>query len=356
MKKVVFPLFKTKSPVGSPKFDLSGPQERKKYFQFKAGEEIEKIRDYLKENTFLAVLLGKKSSGKGTYSKLFAEAVGSKNIVHVSAGDIVRSVDEEVRDPKKRRRLEAFLKANYRGWLPIERIIEAQLSRSTKKLLPTEFVLALLKREIAKLGKKAIFLDGFPRDLDQISYSLFFRDLVDYRDDPDFFILIDVPMSVIDERIVYRVVCPQCQTPRNIKLLATKKVGYDQRKKEYYLICDNPACKRARMVTKEGDYLGIKPIKKRLGLDEKLIKQAFSLYGIPKILLRNSLPVDKAKNYVDDYEITPEYVYHWNPKTNKVKIEEKPWVIKDDKGVPSYSLLPAPVVVTLIKQLADLMP
>ena len=77
------------------------------------------------------------------------------------------------------------------------------------------------------MEKKALFIDGFPRDLDQVSYSLFFRDLIGYRADPDIFILIDVPNSVIDERIKYRVVCPKCHTPRNLKLLATKQVEYD---------------------------------------------------------------------------------------------------------------------------------
>jgi len=184
---------------------------------------------------------------------------------------------------------------------------------------------------------------------------LFFRNLIDFRPDPDFFVLIDVPQVVIEERIKYRVVCPKCQTPGNLKLLVTKKVGFDPKTKEFYLVCDNPACGEARMVTKEGDELGIGPIKERLDKDKRLIKQAFSLYGIPKVVLRNSLPVSQAKNFVDDYEITPEYVYHWDSKTKKVKVSQKPWIIKDDSGVPSYSLLPPPVVISLIKQIADLL-
>ncbi|HUS60504.1 MAG TPA: nucleoside monophosphate kinase [Nevskiaceae bacterium] len=354
MKELNFPLFKTKSPSGSPEFDLTDPKQRQVYFRFKAGPEIEKIKKYLENNTFVAILLGKKNAGKGTYSKLFAEAVGSKNIAHLSAGDIVRKLDKEVASSKSRKKLEAFLEANYRGYLPIDEVIKAQLKRSTKTLLPTEFVLALLKREIGRLKRKALFIDGFPRNLDQISYSLFFRDLIDYRGDPDFFVLIDVPEKVIDERIKYRVVCPKCQTPRNLKLLATKKVGYDIKNNEFYLVCDSPTCRGARMVTKEGDELGVEVIKDRLEKDEKLIKRAFSLYGIPKVLLCNSVPVDKANKLVDDYEITPEYVYEWNKVSHRVKTTEKPWVVEDDQGVPSYSLLPPPVVVSLIKQLADL--
>ena len=103
------------------------------------------------------------------------------------------------------------------------------------------------------------------------------------------------------------------------------------------------------MVTKEDDELGIKPIRQRLDLDEKLIKQAFSLHGIPKVLLRNSVPVDKASEYLDDYEITPEYVY--SKQGDNIKAKEKPWQVEDDEGVSSYSLMPPPVVVSLIKQL-----
>ncbi|HUS51941.1 MAG TPA: nucleoside monophosphate kinase [Candidatus Bathyarchaeia archaeon] len=353
MKDLHFPIFKSKSRPGSPRFDLSDARERQKYFQFKAGEEIGKLKKYLKDNTFIALLIGKKSSGKGTYTKLFGEAVGPERIAHVSVGDVVRSLDKDVRDPKRRKKLEEFLKTNYRGWLPIDQIITAQLKRSTKTLMPTEFVLALLKREIAKQGRKAIFLDGFPRDMDQVSYSLFFRDLIDFRDDPDLFVLFDVPLSVIDERIKHRVICPQCQTPRNLKLLATKKAGFDPETGKFFLYCDNPKCKDIRMVRKEGDELGIGPIKKRLDLDDKLIRQAFSLYGVPKVLLRNAVPVEKAKEAIDDYELTPAYFYQVDQKDKKVKIKQKPWVIPDDEGVSSHSLLAPAVTLSMIVQIAE---
>jgi hypothetical protein len=122
-------------------------------------------------------------------------------------------------------------------------------------------------------------------------------------------------------------------------------------------MCDNPACagQNVTMVAKEGDELGTAPIKERLATDAKLIEQAFSLYGIPKILLRNTVPVEKAKEYIDDYEITPEYVFEWDEKTQKVNVKEKPWVILDDTGVPSYSLLPQAVVVSLIKQMVQVL-
>lgn len=235
----------------------------------------------------------------------------------------------------------------------MDEIIHDLENRDTKTLRPTELILALAKREIEKRKKKSLFIDGFPRDLNQMNFTLFFRDLIGYRDDPDILVLIDVPESVIDERIKWRRVCPECQTSRNLKLLPTSKIKYDETKKDFSLICDNPNCKGAIMVPKEGDEFGIGPIKERLGKDEKLINEALSLYGISKVLLRNSIPVNIAQEYVDEYEITPEYVYKWNQ--GKVEIIEKPWVIPDDKNVPSVSLLAAPVALSLIKQMAEIL-
>ncbi|TSC94222.1 MAG: Uncharacterized protein CEN87_573 [Parcubacteria group bacterium Licking1014_1] len=355
MKDIDFPLFKTKIE-NSPKFDLTDAKQRQEYFELKCGEDIKKLREYLKNNTFVAYLLGKKSSGKGTYAKMLAEVVAPDKIIHFSVGDMIRSFDEVVKDPEKKKELIVFLEKNYRGYLSLADIMVSLENRSTKTLLPSELILALAKKEIAKFGKKAIFIDGFPRDLDQVSYSLFFRDLIGYREDPDVFILIDVPSSVIDERIKFRVICPLCNTSRNLKLLATKNIEYDLstdsgQAGKFYLLCDNSACKGVRMVAKEGDELGIDPIRQRLNKDEMLIKRTFSLQGIPRVLLRNSVPADKSAEYVDDYEITPEYAYAFDEKENKVNTLEKPWEVLDDEGVLSNSLMPPPVVVSLIKQL-----
>lgn len=273
-----FPIFKTKIEGVTQGFNLTDPKERATYFELKAGIEIEKLRNYLKNNTFIAYLFGKKNSGKGTYSKMFAEIVNPENLSHFSIGDMIREIDEELKDEEKKKALLIFLEKNYRGWLPLQEIISALEKRNTKTLLPTELILALVKREIIRRKKKALFIDGFPRDLDQLSYSLFFRDLIGYRDDPDIFILIDVPEAVVDERIKYRRVCPLCQTSRNLKLLPTSKVDYNERKKTFYLICDNPTCQEVEMIRKEGDELGIRPLKERLETDEKLMNQALSLW------------------------------------------------------------------------------
>lgn len=346
MKDLNFPIFKTKSEQYK-KFDLTDFKSRLEYFEYKCGPEIKKLKEYLKDNTFIAYLMGKKSSGKGTYSKMFAEIVGPDRVAHFSIGDMIRSFDSTIKDQEKRKELVAFLEKNYRGRLPLEEVMKLLDNRSTKVLLPSELILVLAKREIAKLGKKAIFIDGFPRDLDQVSYALYFRDLIDYRDDPDVFILIDVPTSVIDERIKFRKVCPSCQTVRNDKLLTTKKIEYENGK--FYLCCDNPLCTGTRMVTKEGDEFGITPIKERLIKDEMLVKEAYNLQGIPKILLRNSIPASEVEEFSDDYEITPGYTYKWDGKD--VITSEGFWEVNDDEGVLSNSLMPPPVVVALIKQL-----
>ena len=344
-----FPIEKTKMG-GDRKFNLSDPKEREEYFQLKCGVEVEKLKEYLNNgHTFIAYLLGKKNSGKGTYSKMFSEIIGADKIEHLSVGDMVRAIDEEMQDPQKKAELVNFLEKNYRGFYPLEDIIKSLEDRDTKSLLPDEIILVLVKREITKRKGKVILLDGFPRNLDQVSFSLFFRDLVDYRDDPDVFVLIDVPMNIINERIKWRRICPKCNASRSLRLLPTSKIGQDE--DGYYLICDEANCDGGKMVMKEGDEKGIEPIKDRLLMDEEILKKAYSLYGVPKVLLRNAIPADIARDYVDEYEMTPGYSFE--TVNGEIKIIEEPWIVADDDGVQCVSLQAAPVVVSMIKQLVE---
>ncbi len=353
--KTDFPLVSIKVPGLDKKFDLSDPVTRLQYFEAKAGPEIAKLKEFFKNNnTFIAYMLGKKNSGKGTYTKMLMEVFGADKIAHISIGDLVRMVHTDMADETKKAELLAYLKENYRGYISVEQAIDALLGRDTKTLLPTEFIMALLKREIDQMPKKALFIDGFPRDLDQVSYSLYFRNLIDYRSDPDIFVAIQIPEAVIDERMKNRVVCPICKAPRSPKLLTTKFVGYDEETGQYYLMCDNPACNKARMVGKEGDELGIEAIRDRLELDEKLIQKILELQGVPKVLLRNAVPVAEADKLVDTYETTPEYSYERHAD-GSIETKEKPWTIKDDEGLESYSLMAPAVVVSFIKQLAGVL-
>lgn len=353
-----FPIFKTKRANVSEKFDLNDPVGRHKYFEAKAGPKIERLKEYLDRNTFVAFMLAKKGAGKGTYAKMFAEVIGSERVTHISVGDIVREVHQSIDEDARGKELKAKLQQTYRGFIPFEEAVEALLGRSTKKLIPTEFILSLIKLKIAEIGQKAVFIDGFPRSLDQVSYSLFFREIMNLRPDPDFFVLIDIPETIIDARLKGRVVCPICQTSRNLTLLPTKFVAYDEANQRFVIKCDNAECSgfgKEILVTKEGDALGIEAIRDRLETDGQLIKSATALQGIPKIYLRNDIPVAVASDYIDDYEITPEYSYERDQKTGEVKIIEKPWVTKSDDGTDSYSHLAPPVVLSLIEQVHDLL-
>jgi len=110
------------------------------------------------------------------------------------------------------------------------------------------------------------------------------------------------------------------------------------------------------MESKEGDHKGLDFIRSRLVKDEEVMRNVFALHGIPKILLRNHVPVFEAKKYFDDYEITPEYSFKWDKKTKKVRVIEKPWVVQDDNGVSSHSLLASAVVASMIKQMVEVLP
>ena len=105
------------------------------------------------------------------------------------------------------------------------------------------------------------------------------------------------------------------------------------------------------MGEKEGDALGVEAIRDRIEADEKVAEMCLTLEGVPKIYLRNSVPVNMAPEYIDDYEITPEYSYEWDAAAKAVKVSEQAWIVKNDKGEDVYSLLPAAVVISLLKQL-----
>ena len=103
-----YKLSKTKVVGVTKKFDLNDPASRKPYFEAKVGKEIKALQKYLKSgNRFVAFLIGKKNSGKGTYSKLFMEAVGAK-VDHLSIGDIVRDVHASLESPAGKKKLLDF--------------------------------------------------------------------------------------------------------------------------------------------------------------------------------------------------------------------------------------------------------
>ncbi len=349
------PLFSTKTKNLNQKFDLSDPGQRQIYFRKKAGQEIEQIKTFLDNHTFVAIMLGKKGAGKGTCSGLLTEILGDDKVAQISVGDITRSVFKEIQSKKGLSSLKSYLAKNYRGYISINETIDIFLNKTQDKLFPTEFILSLVIREIEKMPKKALFIDGFPRNVDQISYSLYLRQIINFRNDPDFMVFIDVPESVIDARIKTRVICPKCQTSRNLSLNPSGKVGYDKKTSEYYLICNKPGCDGGKMIGKEGDSLGIKAIKNRLDLDGQLMDLAQNIHGLPKIFLRNSIPTNKTKKLFDEYEITPKF-YYQKQKNGQIKTLQKPWIFKDDQGIDSISLMAPAVTISFLRQLAKILP
>jgi adenylate kinase family enzyme len=233
---------------------------------------------------------------------------------------------------------------------------EILTNRDVSSVMPTEFVLTLVKRKIAQIDRKTILLDGFPRKADQVNYSLYFRDLINFREDPDLFILINIPLQIISDRMLKRRICPVCKTSRNLELNPTRNVGYDKKKGEFYIKCDDPNCPdEPIMVSKEGDDKGVEYLKERLINDYQLMDMIRGMYGVPKIELYNAVETDKADELLEEYELTHMYRFEREEKEGEkiITSEKELYKIKDD-GKEYYSLLPAPVVIQLIKQLVEI--
>lgn len=336
-------------------FNLIDPSSKRLYFNYKVGEEIEFLRDYLSHSSFVGYLISPKMAGKGTYTNILRDILGPELFSNISAGDVVRKADEDFASKGKQSDYYLYAKKYYRGFMDIEKSFEALTNRTSDKVsVPTELMLTLMKYEIDQLNGKAVFIDGFPRKVDQVSYSLYFRDLINHRDDPDFVVLINIPLEIINARILGRRTCPVCRNSCNLNLKPTSIVEYDEKTKEYILICDSSICKDKRVVLerKEGDEKGIDIIKDRIADDLDLMNLARNMYGIPKIEIYNSLEKDIADKYCDDYELTKEFSY--SIENGKVKMEEKPFEV-DVKGEKYVSFLPEPVLVSMIRQMVAIL-
>ena len=72
-------------------------------------------------------------------------------------------------------------------------------------------------------------------------------------------------------------------------------------------------------------------------------------------MIASKTSVNEAAEKVDDYELTPSYSYKLNAATGQITTIESPWIVKDDEGKDSYSLLPPAVVVGMIKQISQVL-
>ena len=335
----------------SKEYDLAKVSERSKYFEDKVGKEIKALKDFFKTHTFIAYWLAMKQAGKSTYMSMLREIFGDDMFIHISVGDLVRNTVKTLEREGTGGKFCKDLEKVYRGPIPFDEIIESLFNRSISTLLPDELILALLKLEVDKFDTKILFLDGFPRSRNQLAYSLFFRDLINYRDDPDLFFLINIPLKIIEDRRKNRVVCPKCGSSRNVTLLPTEFVKYDEETGQFYLECDNPTCNKERMVKKEGDAQGLDSIKDRLINDWNLMRDIRQFHGIDIIELYNALEVSKASKYINDYELTKMFEYSVS-KNGKILKTETPYVC-NDCGKQYVSLVAPSVTIQLIRQLAN---
>ena len=148
----------------------------------------------------IVILLGAPGSGKGTVAGELASS--NSNLKHLSSGDLLRG---------------AVAKGTAAG-------TEAKGYMEAGKLVPDELIARMIKDVVAETtGDVTMLLDGFPRNLAQAEILAGMGAPVKSA------VLIDVPDSIIQDRIAGRRTCPKCKAGYHVKNLPPKVEG----------ICDN---------------------------------------------------------------------------------------------------------------------
>jgi adenylate kinase len=144
----------------------------------------------------IVILLGAPGSGKGTVAgKVAAE---NANLKHVSSGDLLRG---------------AIAAGTAAG-------VEAKAYMDKGNLVPDALIATMIKDVVASTeGEVTMLLDGFPRNLAQAKI------LEEMGAPVKSAVLIDVPDSIIQERIAGRRTCPKCKAGYHIKNLPPKTEG-----------------------------------------------------------------------------------------------------------------------------------
>ncbi|HMK82140.1 MAG TPA: nucleoside monophosphate kinase [Candidatus Bathyarchaeia archaeon] len=139
------------------------------------------------------VILGPPGSGKGTYATLLESRLG---IPHVSTGDLVR---EEIR--KKTPLGDQIAKYSNSG-----------------NLVPDETITELLKCHLSQENSKGFILEGYPRSIQQAK-------LLETILKIDVIINLNLPDSVIVDRLSARTQCKKCGAIYNDRTLKPKVSG-----------------------------------------------------------------------------------------------------------------------------------
>ncbi len=144
----------------------------------------------------IVILLGAPGSGKGTVAaRLAAE---NANLKHVSSGDLLRG---------------AVAKGTPAG-------VEAKRFMDAGQLVPDELIAQMIKDVIAETeGDVTMLLDGFPRNVKQA--DILAATGAEIRSA----VLLDVPDSIIQDRIAGRRTCPKRKAGYHARDLPPKVEG-----------------------------------------------------------------------------------------------------------------------------------
>ena len=169
----------------------------------------------------IVILLGAPGSGKGTVAgRLASENEGLK---HVSSGDLLRGT---------------VAKGTAAG-------VEAKGYMDKGNLVPDALIARMIKDVVAETtGDVTMLLDGFPRNLAQAKI------LEEMGAPVKSAVLIDVPDSIIQDRIAGRRTCPKCKAGYHVRNLPPKVEGICDACGEKLVIRkdDNPETVRDRLV------------------------------------------------------------------------------------------------------------
>lgn len=144
------------------------------------------------------ILLGAPGSGKGTVS---AGLTKVSDLLHVSTGDMLR----------------AALKAGTPVGLGAKKFIE------NGELVPDEVIIRLVEDHLDKVGEARFLFDGFPRT--DVQAQMFDEALAKRDAAVNHVFLLDVPESVLVDRLSGRRICRSCGAVFHVRNIPPKVDG-----------------------------------------------------------------------------------------------------------------------------------
>lgn len=141
------------------------------------------------------IMLGPQTSGKGTQAAKLSKKLGIPVLV---SGDILR--EKKSVNGEEGNLIASFIDKG--------------------KFVPDELINKIIKEELERNGKfkNGVILDGYPRNLEQAEEMEKFLKI-------DKVMFLDVPDSVVSERMTDRRVCEKCRKVYNLKSKPSKQEG-----------------------------------------------------------------------------------------------------------------------------------